>query len=1092
MFPMRAKSILTAVLSLMIFSLSASAIDLNLKNVTVEQALAALNKAGNYSIVLNSGDVDLSRKVSVKAKDATVKEVLGQILAGQDVSITMEGSRILVSKKAAQEAQPQKSIKGQVTDAVTGEPVIGASIIQKGTDNGVIADIDGNFSFAVPEGTPLVVSSIGYKSVEVAAQSVLNIKLKEDVLMLQESVVVGYGTALKKDVSGAVAHTDLSTLKESPNLSLANSLQGVIPGLNVSTTGASGTAPDMTIRGQTTISGTKNPLIVLDGIIFRGNMVDINPGDIESVDVLKDASACAIYGSQAANGVIIITSKHTKEESKPIIEYNGSFAFQQMSNPNHLNTLNRAQYLDLVTNIFLDQNRLNGDIYTLDPSWSVAAHMQDQKSSQGTIDGNDTDWWGMFLRDVPYMTTHDIGIRGRSKRTSYYMSFGYTDQKNITKYDMYKRYNVRINLETSITDWLKIGTNTFFTLSDETGREVYPHQVYNLPPVCAAYEADGSIKIYPFRTQTNPLAIAQDRHQIKTRVPLVATFYLDADIPFVKGLNYRFNLSEYYEVARQQVSDKWACGGVGEAFKDLAVQHDWTLDNILTYKRSFGDHFVNATLVYGAEKRHYDWFQAYCTNYENILLGSNYLQAAASGNQYGQSNAWEEQSIYSMARLNYTFKDRYILTATVRRDGFSGFGDDNKFATFPSVAAAWRISEENFMKNAGWIDDLKLRLSWGESGNRTLGRYSTLATVNYTDGYIYGDGVSSVEKSINVSRLANGGLKWESTRTLNGGLDFSFLNNRLYGSLDAYYSHTYNMLYDVAIPSMNNGQASYTANLGKMDNHGIELTITGVPVKTKDWSWDVTFNFSRNRNKVVSILGPDNDQDGDGKEDDLPSSNVFIGQPASSIYTYELDPNHPIWSIADYEAGLVPSQFSYGTYHIIDQNNDGRIDSTNDRTIIGYRDPSYRFSILNTVRYRNWEFKMFINSVQGGKNYYLGSSGDGLYVNEKQNTFAWDYWTPEHQDAKYARPGFTPPMSKAWQPYWSRSFVRLQDVTLSYTLPSSLLQKAKIQGLKVYLSGKNLLTISNWDGWDPETGDGWYRWTYPVMKSYSLGVSFSF
>ncbi len=987
------------------------------------------------------------------------------------------------------EQQAQKVVKGQITDANTGEAVIGASIVQKGTTNGVITDIDGNFSISVPDGSTLEVSSIGYQTVEVTAQPVLNIKLTEDVLMLEETIVIGYGTARKKDVSGSVTHADLSVLKDSPNVNVMSGLQGVVPGLNVGATTRAGSDPSISVRGTTSISGSQSPLIVLDGIIYRGSLVDINPADIESIDVLKDASACAIYGSQAANGVMIITSKQVKGESKPIIEYNGSFAFQSIANKD-MNLMNREEWLDFVSNTLMEESRMPNNLYEKNPNFNVANYMPCTHSTAGALNGTDADWWGLFSNDHPFVQNHNLSVRGRSERSSYFMSFGYTDQENLIKGDNYKRYNFRVNLETRITDWLKVGTQTFFAFSDNSGALVSPDYIFMLPPVCNPFEADGSLVKYVWKNALNPIHNLEADNR-NTRTPLVANFYVDANIPYIKGLNYRLNLSETYTTSRRANFNSYGASENGDSYKYHSVQHDWTLDNILSYKRGFGEHFIDATLVYGVEKRHFDDTQASGSYFDNMSLGYNFLQAAKVDMQRASSSAWEEQSLYSMARLNYTFKNRYIFTATVRRDGFSGFGANNKIATFPSFAAAWRITEENFMKDADWVDELKLRLSWGKNGNRTVGRYSTLAAVGYIDATIYGDDASGPEKGIYISSLGNEDLKWETTSTFNFGIDFNFLKGRLYGAIDAYKSHTYDMLYNINIPSLNNGLTSVATNIGQMDNHGVELTLTGVPIKNKDWSWDITFNFSRNRNNIVSILGPDNDQNGDGKEDDIINSSIFIGKPYGAIYTFVQDPENPMWQIGD----DIPADFSYGSYRLVDLNGDNMITEEGDRKIIGYSSPSYRFSIQNTLRFRNWDLKVFINSIQGGKDYYLANAGEKLMNPgniRQQNNFKYDYWTPENPDGKYRRPGYSPSAyGESWHPYTSRSFVRLQDLTIGYTLPAKALQKAKIQGLRVYLTGKNLLTITNWDGWDPETGDGLVG-AYPLLKSYSLGVNFSF
>jgi TonB-linked SusC/RagA family outer membrane protein len=442
-----------------------------------------------------------------------------------------------------------------------------------------------------------------------------------------------------------------------------------------------------------------------------------------------------------------------------------------------------------------------------------------------------------------------------------------------------------------------------------------------------------------------------------------------------------------------------------------------------------------------------------------------------------------------MLRLGYTYNGRYSFTGTLRRDGFSGFGKDNKFALFPSAAVAWQLSEERFLKDsAKWIDNLKLRLSYGSNGNRTVSRYQTLAKMASNNAYLYGDGASS-EKGIYISAMANDNLKWETTNSFNVGLDFSVLNGRLSGYLEYYRSNTFDLLYNVNIPTLNNGISSIPTNIGKLANRGQELNLTGIPVQTKDFSWTVSFNWSLNRNKVVSILGIDND--GDGREDDLVSSKIFMGHPYGVAYDFELI---GMWQMADYQAGIIPEGFTYGTYKVRDQDGDGKYTTANDRIILGYTDPSYRFSIENVLQYKNWELKAFINSIQGGKDYYYAQPGSGLANpdNILGTPFKWDYWTPENPNARYRQIGyFSPALDSPYSPYIQRNFIRLQNLTLSYRVPSAVLKKIGINNFKVYATGTNLFTLTDWDGWDPETSSG-LGGDYPLLRTYSMGINFDF
>jgi TonB-linked SusC/RagA family outer membrane protein len=983
------------------------------------------------------------------------------------------------------------SVSGTVVDA-NGENLPGVNVIIKGSTVGVVSDASGRYSISVPNSEAvLVFSSVGYATQEVTVGDHTNIgvSLSESSQEIEEVVVIGYGTARKKDLTGSVVRANLSTLQESPGTSLGSKLQGTVPGLNVGAVTSAGSDPEITIRGRTSISGSNSPLIVLDGIIYRGSMVDINANDIESIDILKDASAAAIYGSQASNGVMLITSKTVKAMSKPIIEYSGSFSLQNATT-DKMKPMNKEGFLQLIADRFLSESRTGADLSSPNPAWDPTLHLMDVTSVNGYLNGADTDWWDLTTNKHPYIQTHNLSVRGRSELSNYFMSIGYTDQENLIINDTYNRYNVRLNLDTKITDWLKVGTQTFFTLSDYSGISPSVSDVVGLPPVVAVTDpGTGEYITYPYKATVNPLLqITQDN--VDKRYTFFANFYADVDIPFIKGLNYRLNFSQNLINDKDFTFNPYGSNLTGSGSKENSSQYNWTADNILTYKRRFGKHDVNATFVYGTEKRQYETTTASGANYANDVLGYNFLGAAASSQQTVSSGAWQETSLYTMLRLGYTYNDRYNFTGTLRRDGFSGFGKENKFALFPSAAAAWSLSEEDFLKDVNWLNNLKIRLSYGVNGNRTVSRYQTLATMASNNAYLFGDGAPA-EKGLYLTAMANDNLKWETTGTFNVGLDFSLLSNRLFGTLEYYRSQTYDLLYNINIPVMNNGISSIPTNIGKLANKGYELTLTGVPVKSKDFSWDITFNYSLNRNKVVSILGID--ADGDGKEDDLTSSKIFIDHPYGVCYDFE---QTGMWQIADDIAGVIPAGFTYGTYQVKDQDDDGNYTADNDRTILGYTEPSYRFSIQNTLRYRNWELKIFINSIQGGKDYYYGQPGSSLFNPDniyQSNRSKWDYWTPENPGARYRQPGyFSPALDFAYSPYIQRSFVRLQNVTLSYRLPSAFLKKVKINNFKIYVTGNNLLTITDWDGWDPETGTGLTNDAYPLLRNYSVGINFDF
>lgn len=994
------------------------------------------------------------------------------------------------------------TVNGIVKDN-SGEGIIGANVLQKGTTNGTVTDLDGNFSLTIPDrNTVLVISFLGYVTQEITVgnQTILNVILKEDTQNLDEVIVIGYGTAKKSDLTGAVTRADMSALEKSPNVNVLQGLKGVVPGLNIGIATKAGDSPTVSIRGRNSISGSTEPLVVLDGVIYRGNISDINPSDIESIDVLKDASSTAIYGSQAANGVLMITTKTAKNYSKPIFEYNGTFTLQGLIN-NDMERLDREGFATQIADIMLENSRMGNDLSQRNPNFNPTDFFKDEAVIKGYNDGLNTDWWDLLTEKVPYIQNHNVSVRGKTDMNSYFISFGFTDQKNLVINDTYKRYNVRINLDSKITDWLKIGTSSYFNVSNFSGENTSFGNLFSIPACTTPYEDDGvTLKTNPVTGTINPLLRINNPNK-DLRYNLSGNVYADVTIPWIKGLSYRINYANNWTIYHYYAFDPYANTLLGQAEKKHTNQNEWTLDNILTYQNRFGKHSVNATFVYGVEKRTYEATDAIANTFNDKTLGYNNMGMGQADLNTISSNAWKETSLYNMLRLVYTFNDRYIFTGTIRRDGFSGFSKGNKFGYFPSIAAAWRLSEESFIKNnLKWIDNLKLRLSYGTSGNRTSGRYATMAQMQNMNnfetsstGYVFGDGGTAGLMQL-MKTLPNPDLKWESTKSVNIGLDFSVLNGRLFGNYEYYVSNTTDLLYDIEIPNMNGMVTnSVPTNIGKLQNMGHEFSITGIPITNKDFEWIITTNFSINRNKVKTILGID--ANGDGKEDDLIASNIFINQPLNTIYDYNII---GMWQMEDYLNGIIPNGFTYGTYKIEDRNQDGSYTAEKDRKIIGCEDPLYRFSIQNNFRYKDFELNIFINSVQGGKDHYLGQPLADLSIPDhlKSNSFMkFDYWTPENPNAKYRQLGFyTASLGESFSPYVSRSFIRLQELSLAYNVPQKFLKKIHVNRAKVFVSASNLLTITNWDGWDPEAGQGvtYDLDGYPTMKSYTLGLNFEF
>lgn len=982
--------------------------------------------------------------------------------------------------------QQSQRVTGRVSDSQG--PLIGATVQEKGTRNGAVTDLNGQFSLNVKPGATLVISYVGYNTIEVkATDNLSDIVLTEDATTLNDVVVVGYGTMRKADVTGAVARANIEAFEKSPNTNLLQSLQGTVPGLNVGQASSAGSDPELSIRGANTISGSKSVLVILDGIIYTGGLSSINPADIESVDVLKDASATAVYGAQAANGVLLITTKRGAK-GKAKVSVSSSYSFQTPTNK--LKTMNREQMLTFDNESLWQYSKTEASGYTQqDPSFKLSERMPDawMTDDSGNIIPGDYNWWDDFTR-TGMINENKLTISGGNDDMAYLVSLGNTRQENFLLNDDYQRNSIRVNLDIQPVKWLKAGVQAFGSFENRDGQETYLPFLIECSPLTKPYDENGDMIHYPARdARENPFhgSLVDDYDRNNS---FFANLYGEVQLP-LKGLTYRLNFGNNYRIGEHNYASEYAENSNGQAYKHHSTYYDYTLDNIVNYVNDFGKHSVGATFVYGASRRHYSYTAADAKLFPRMTLGYNSLELASTQNT--NSDAWEESLLYQMGRVNYSYDGRYLLTATVRRDGYSGFSANNKSAVFPSVALGWVLTNEEWFK-VPQLDYLKLRAGYGVSGNQTT-RYSSLARVNSSIGYIFGDGVSGSMRQ-ELASMENSDLKWEKTAGLNFGIDFAILGNRITGNIEYYTTKTTDLLYAVSIPSIT-GFTSIMSNVGEIQNHGFELTINSRNIVTKDFEWTSSFNLSTNSNKINKLSGLDTD--GDGKEDDLTSSSLFIGESLSAIYDYTID---GIWQVGD----DIPEGYHPGNYKIVDVSEDGKIDE-NDRSIIGKTDPSVRMGLLNRLKYKDLTLSFFLNAVLGGSKSFLGKNSYAELVND--NTLRHNrlteqvdnFWTPSNPGGIYALYNANPAINP--YRYENRSFLRLQDITLAYDLPREWMQKIRIEGVNVYVTAKNLLTISGWHGWDPEPNmtyqdiNGQNRTTgscydnRPVMKSVTFGIN---
>ena len=918
--------------------------------------------------------------------------------------------------------------------------------------------------------------------------------LEDDTKMLDQVVVIGYGTAKKSDLTGAVMSANLRDFEKAPNTNIIQTLQGTVPGLNIGQVSTAGGSPSIQIRGRNTISGSRDVLIVLDGIIYTGDMASINPADIERIDVLKDASATAVYGAQAANGVLLVTSKKGAS-GKAKITFSSSYSIQNPTKD--LNPMNREGMIQWMKDVQWNKAYTEASGYTqTNPDFNVASTVPDSYmlDENGNLITTDYNWWDEFTR-TGSIFENKLNISGGNETASYMLSFSNTNQKNILLNDDFKRNSIRANIDVQPRKWWKAGLQAFGSFVNKDGAETYLPFLVTYSPFAYPFDENGEIVPYPMGgvMRDNPYmgSVADD---VERQNSFFANIYSEFQLP-VKGLTYRFNFGNNYRVSEHNYANIYSNYPNGQAYKNSSIYYDWTFDNIVNYQNTFGKHDIGATFVYGASRRKYTYTGSEAKAFARLNLGFNSLEQGKE--QYANSDAWKESLLYQMFRLNYKFDNRYLLTATVRRDGFSGFAANNKFAVFPSVALGWMINEEKWF-NVSWIDHLKLRAGYGVSGNQTS-RYSSLSRVNSSISYVFGNGATSGVLGQELASLGNADLKWEKTAGFNFGMDFGILANRISGTFEAYRTTTRDLLFDVAIPSTT-GFTSIRSNVGKIQNSGVELTINSRNIITKDFEWSSTFNISHNSNKIKSLTGKDSD--GDGVEDDMTASSLFIGESLSAIYDYKVD---GIYQIGD----DIPQGFHPGNYRVVDTNEDGKI-TADDRTIIGKTDPAARMGLLNKFRYKDITLSFFLYAMVGGKNGFLGQNTNQVRPDDngkRYNHFTEEadlFWSPSNPDGIYDRAAQDGALGQSPHRYEKRDFLRLQDVTLSYDLPKAWMSKIGIDGINVYMNCKNLLTITGWHGWDPEpdmtatdgngrdiiTGSGYSN--RPVMRSITFGLNVNF
>jgi TonB-linked SusC/RagA family outer membrane protein len=1065
---------------------------LSVEKVSLYTALTDLQVRSGVSLVYSPSRLPLDRSVSCECFRLTVGEALERILVGTDVRYSVMDEHILIEQvDRHDDAPPQKlrpdvrvayasfpltpslqqpvlrrlegSITGRVTSAATGQPIAGAQVAVVDTRFGAVTGPDGRYSITgVPDGSyQLKASLLSFaeqaRSVTIVTGQTASVdfSLVPQAVTLEGVVAVGYGTQQRKDITGSVSSISESDIEDRAVTSVEQAIQGRVPGVSITTT-AGGAEPnnDFLIRGRNSIKASNAPLVVIDGIPFNGSISEINQSDIASINILKDASAAAIYGARGSNGVMLITSKRGRVGA-PRLSYQGYAGIQQIAHLPRMMT--GSEFADFKC-VRLNQ----GQNCEKSLSPTELANLQA---------GNSTDWVDLATH-TGFQQQHNLSFSGGTADTQYYIAGSLLDVNGIARNDEFQRSTLRVNLTQRVKPWLQMGTSSQLALTDRSGVPASFSDAFYMNPLTEPYTEEGDLTIYPWTEDPffgNPLEgiLATDADKGRR---VFTSNYAEVDLP-IEGLTFRINggldFSTRDDGRYYGRNTKTGFVSQGSARIEGSRRLDWTVENILRYNRQFGAHNIDITTLYSTARNQLESSSLQSEGFPNDVL--TYYQAQVARSLAPAGSRTESSIVSQMGRLNYSLAGRYLLTLTARRDGYSGFGTNHKYGIFPSVALGWNVSDESFWPFQDSFDALKLRLSYGQNGNQGILPYQTLARLGERS---FLDGDATAPGYLPVT-LGNPDLRWETTTSLNMGADFGMLQNRIRGSLDLYAARTSDLLLDRSISAVH-GISEITQNIGKTRNRGVELQLSTINVEGSDFSWNTDFNVSANRNRIVDLYG-------NGLNDIV--NEWFIGQPVDVEYGYVYA---GILQSEDDIAHSAQPGAKPGDVRIEDRNGDGKI-TPDDRAVLGNLQPTYAAGFNNTLRFRDLSLDFFFHAVQGvsRSNSLLN---DDVFGDVRRSTALLEHWSPDHPnavipanrlDSNLLNVGF----------FENASFIRLKDVTLSYDLPPAFTPRVGVETVRLYVNGRNLWTHTDWTGLDPELSG---QRSVPLERVFMAGIDVGF
>ena len=1068
-------------------------VSIRMNNVKLDKILNEIENQTDYLFIYNN-QVDINKITSVKVKNEAVAQVLDRILSGTGINYELEGTHIILTTEAIKDLHAQqqaKTVTGTVTD-VSGEPIIGANIRIKGTTTGTITDIDGNFSIEAEPQSVIEVSYIGYLTQETVINNQKSIRflLKEDTKTLDEVVVIGYGVQKKADLTGSVANINTEKLNTQSNANIGQALQGKIAGVDiVSQGGAPGSGTRIMVRGIGTLNNA-SPLYIVDGM-YMNSIDHINPNDIASIDVLKDASSAAIYGSRAANGVIIVTTKEgSNTEGKPIIDLSVNLGISTASK--FLDMLDAKGWAEVTT---IARQAIGK------PALDMATDLANKP---------DNDWQDIMFRPA-LMQNYNLSVKGGGKYSTYYTGLGYFNQDGIVKGTNYQRYNIQ-----SKNDYKRgifsAGTNLIISFSHDKPL----HQELRGGMIGTILQSVPTLEKYDDTREggyggtygdvvniPHPLAIIDDNimDRYNENVKIFANLY--AQIELFKGLKYKLNLTPDFSFERyKNYLNKYDFGLATNSITQLTERQrrrrNILVENLLTFDRTFGEHKISALAGYTYQDSRFRHIQAYG---EGLPQGLEEIDAATT-NRSNEGNSWRSVLTSILGRVFYSYQNKYLFTATIRRDGSSKFGKNNRYGYFPSFSLGWNVAEEKFMENVHWLDQLKLRGGYGVLGNQEIDNYQYSSTI--TTGINYPDGNGGLLQGAFPKNFANPDIKWEETAMTNVGIDFMAFNNRLSLTADYYVKNTKDILLTVPIPISSGGANDPIRNAGKIRNNGFEFNLGWMDQPNPDISYGINLIGSFNKNKVIAMGSESGSIKGGSTNQNIPTSETKAGYPIGGYWLIStagyFNSQEEVDAYAKDGKKIQPAA-EPGDIKFVDANNDGVIND-DDRVFQGSPFPDFTFALNGNMRYKNFDLSIGLQGVLVNKIY--NATRQTLEDVTKGSNFlasCLDYWTPENKNASHPRLTWDDPnrntRAESDRYLENGSYLRLRSVQLGYTFPQTWF-KGAIQHARVYINAENLFTITSYSGYSPDVNAdnanyrGFDNFIYPTNRTFMLGLNVTF